>query len=144
MSRPATRLHARCEQHANEVHTRRLAELATLAPTLARMEEVEPVLQKHGLTLDPDRLSLWSSYEGGRRVNTLRIVTSWLSSSPALGKWLAALRDAGFKPVQVSEPGPCPIARLRRGHALVTIDVSAQDASLLRNELAPKREQVPA
>lgn len=141
MSRATARaprtLYAQCEQHANEVHSRRLAELAGLAPLLARMDEVMPTLKKHGLELHPERVSLWRSYEGTRFVNTLRIVTSWCSTSEAHGKWLAALREAGFKPVHVSDPGPCPVVRLRKGHALVTIDATAEDAAALRLELAP-------
>ncbi len=130
-------LYAQCEQHANDVHSRRLAELAGLAPTLARMEEVLPTLKKHGLELTPDRLSLWRSYENGRHTNMLRITTSWFSLSEAPSKWLMALREGGFKPVYVSELGPCPCARLRRGPTLVCIEVSEQDAAALRVELAP-------
>lgn len=148
MSRAATRaprtLYAQCEQHANEQHSRRLAELAGLAAALARMDEVTPVLKKHDLELTPDRISLWKTHDGARFVNTLRITPTWFTLGDTASKWLTALREAGFKPVHVSDLGPFPTARLREGPTLVTIDVTMADAAALRSELAARNLQVAA
>lgn len=136
-SRTPRTLYAQCEQHANEVHSRRLAELAGLAPLLAHMDEAMPTLKKHGLQLFPDQVGLWRYFDGRRYLNTLRITPSWVSNRAAQDKWLAALRDAGFVPVHVSETGPYPVARLRSGHTVVTIDTNEETAAALRAELAP-------
>lgn len=131
-------LYAQCEQHANEVHSRRLAELAGLAPLLARMDEVMPTLKKHGLELHPDLLGLARRFSGTTTVNMLRISTYWLHGPQAVGKWLQALLDAGFKPVSVDKPGSAyPLAVLKRGHLRVCINVTEADAANLHQQLAP-------
>lgn len=146
MTRAATRaprtLYAQCEQHANDEHSRRLAELAGLAPALRRLDELMPVLKKHGLELTPDRISLWKWNQGNRWVNTLRITpTWWTGNGQDTAKWLVALRECRCEPIQVTGTPEHPAARLRSGHTYITIDVTVEDAAALRSELAARNLQ---
>lgn len=137
-------LHAKCEQHANEVHSRRLAELAGLAPMLARLDEVVPMLKQHGLEVHPERVGLRRRYDGMRWHNGLRITTSWFHNSPSTKAWLAALQAAGFRCVEADPAGSAyPTAWLKRGHLLVCVDVTVEDAAAMRAQVAPA-EKVPA
>lgn len=131
-------LHAQCEQHANEVHSRRLAELAGLQPMLARLDEVVPMLKQHGLELHPDRIGLRRRFGGRTWQNTLRITCSWMHDAKSNAAWLRAFQAAGFHAIEVDPAGRAyPTAYLKRGHLVICVDVTCEDAATMRAALAP-------
>lgn len=140
-----TTLHARCEVEANEHHARRLAELKTLAPLLARLDELMPELQKRGMPVYPHQLSLWIENDPARgwraRRNVLRISTYSYGNAQARTSWFRAFLELGFKPLSVSDPSlPYPTATLARKHLLVRLDCEKDEAARVAAELRPAKE----
>lgn len=118
-------LQAAAEAHANEVHSRRLAELQAMAPLLAKLDCLCPVLAVHGLEVTPDNLSLYREAVCGNprvRHRVLRLYTGIFPSADTTQRWLTALLAVGFEALSAS-PGVCPTALMRFGSLLIRIDV---------------------
>ena len=118
-------LQAAAEAHANEVHARRLAELQAMAPLLAKLDCLRPVLAVHGLEVTPDNLSLYREAVCGNprvRHRVLRLYTGIFPSADTTQRWLTALLAVGFEALSAS-PGVCPTALMRFGSLLIRIDV---------------------
>jgi hypothetical protein len=135
MPKTAQTLYALLDQHADEQHSRRKAEIAALAPLLARVDEIQPTLAQYGLTIYADQVSLqrvtldrdWSS----PRYKVLRLQTGALFHHQHRGRWLDALRAAGLR-VQSISTGTYPTAIMRKGSLLVCIDLSDPEAAAVR------------
>jgi hypothetical protein len=124
---PAT-LQAQAEDQADREHTRRLAELQTLAPLLAGLQVFLPALADKGLRVYPSQLHLQRERDSaGRLQNQLRLRTDATFSGNATTRWLDALLGLGF--VQLSQ-GPFSIT-LKRGRLVLVVDrpTSAEERS---------------
>ena len=119
-------LQAAAEAHANEVHTRRLAELQAMAPLLAKLDALCPALEARGLYVTPDNLSLYRETVCGAnarvRHRVLRLQTGLFSTSETTQRWLTALLDMGFETLSATS-GVYPTALLRKGTLLIRLDV---------------------
>jgi len=135
----------RCRQQAQDTYNARLAELKTIEPMLARLDEAVPVFERHGLVIDPERISYTRRQVGEQWVRVLRITTSWLYNSATSTRWLAAMLDAGFQVVKIEgADGRYPLAIVRRGHLRVCIDITPDDAAQLSARMPAAAEKEAA
>lgn len=131
--RRSTSLRALAEQQANERHTRRLAELHTLAPLLERLEAVVPALQAAGLTISPRDIYLARHHPNGPAGRALRAVR--INTRPLCGdktipqRWLDVLLAQGFREIHRESFDQYPLATLQRGHLILKVDAPTPAAS---------------
>lgn len=145
-TRPTPRtLQAEAEQHANDRHTARLAELHELAPLLAQLDTLRQPLAAAGLTLYPDALSLtrvrrdpgnWNS----PRLKVLRIGGCFSVHSSQRPAWHTALVDLGFRTLSHNAGSVYPTAIMRKGTLLLEVDLSAAESAALAAAAQPQAE----
>jgi hypothetical protein len=135
MPRTPTTLQAQAEQHANEAHSRRLAELRELAPLLARLDELVPALAERRLNVYPENLSLQRLRTGdllGPRHKVLRITGAFSLYRSERPAWYEAFRALGFRVVKHDAASTTyPTAVLRKGPLLVCVDLTRSEAEQL-------------
>lgn len=121
--------------HADEIYTRRLAEIKAIEPLLARLDEILPALEERGLKVYADSLGLWGWYDDAcRRRHALRITYPMSSDNQAgAQRWFDALTEIGFKVIKRSDSDSVyPTAVLKRGHLLVNINMPLAPAAIAR------------
>jgi hypothetical protein len=122
------------QQHADRDHARRSAEIKALAPLLARFDECVPLLEARGITVYPEQLNLWKSFnERGKDVKCLLCSINVFGDDPVAQRWLDALLDIGFKVTERDkDDSTYPMAVLKRGHLLLRISVPRKPAAIAR------------
>lgn len=133
-AKPAT-LFAEAEEHARDLLARRLAELKTLGPMLAQLDQLRPALKAKGLELYHTDISLTKYRPGGynsREFKAIRLRTTgfWSSDESKVGaRWLTALSELGFEIVHRSHGSGYSYATMRLGHLLIEIDAPTPPGS---------------
>lgn len=136
-------LKAEAETQANEIHSRRLAELDALAPLLAHLDALRPELTARKLPIYPDSLSLrrerLTGGYGGPQTKVLRISTDAFFDHSRPSRWLAALLELGLRVLDFDHDGSYPTVLLRRGPLVLRVDLSEPDraALLAQRDAAP-------
>lgn len=149
MPRTTTTLLAQAQQHADECHRSRLAELKLLAPLLAQLDAFAPELERRGFQIYGSSISLWhlsSATPCGTRRKVARIQGPLFLHHSGRPNLFTALVDLGFQLVKHEAASAYPTAHLRHGKLFVAVDLSRPEAEELRAasaraELAAKAAQ---
>lgn len=117
---------AEAEQRAHNEHSRRLAELKTLAPLLYHLDELRPELEARSLKLYTDTMRLswhWPTGALGRRQKVLCMDTRGWEGDAKARRWYDALLGLGFREVKRADSPVYPTVVLERGHLLLQVDL---------------------
>lgn len=129
-------LRAEAEAQATEIHSRRLAELAALAPLLAHLDALRPELTARKLTIYPVSVSLrrerLTGGYSGPHTKVLRLTTDAMFDHSRPSRWLAALRELGLRVLDFDKTG-CSYGTvlLRKGPLVMRVDLAHPDRDAL-------------
>lgn len=141
LTRRPPSLKAEAETQANEIHSRRMAELAALAPLLAHLDALRPELTARKLTIYPDSVSLrrerLTGGYSGPHTKVLRLTTDAMFDHSRPSRWLAALRELGLRVLDFDKTG-CSYGTvlLRKGPLVMRVDLANPDRDALLAEQA--------